>query len=139
MANHDRRQRQPPNIFLPSLLLGPLISQTGKQVQGLQRLSVSCSAHSHIPLFMVSPLRADLTSFLCLKPSMAPQCLQEQALGALSKLTLRGFSALYFSSSPPGTLTPDSSTLPKVWLPLLLLVQGLTPGIPSSLFQPPNS
>ena len=55
------------------------------------------------------------SSFLCLKPSMAPQCFQEQpsalslARAALSKVALACFSELHFSYFPSGTLTPDSS------------------------------
>lgn len=55
------------------------------------------------------------SSFLCLKPSMAPQCFQEQpsalslARAALSKVALACFSELNFSYFPSGTLTPDGS------------------------------
>lgn len=81
------------------------ISQTGRQATGAPGcISASCPAHSPTHRSSGRSLlsRSGLL-FLCLKPSMAPQCLQEQpqplgpALGALSKLALAGCSVLAFS------------------------------------------
>ena len=64
---------------------------------------------------MAVTLKVLTSSFLCLKPSTAPQCFQEQpsalslARGALSKVALACFSELHFSYFLSGTLTPDSS------------------------------
>lgn len=122
-----------PSQLPPPSLDSHSISSTGRQGSSTfpPRVSLTVILHD-------GHLRKGLTScFLCLKPSMAPRCLQERAsalslaLGALSKLALAGFSELHFSYFPPGTLTPDSSAFPEASCPLLLLVLWFIPGVPS--------
>ena len=73
------------------------------------------NAHPHGLFFMMAATpKGPTSSFLCLKPSMAPQCFQEQASAwhvrpCLRRPWLASLSELHFSYLPSGTLPLDSS------------------------------